>query len=126
MAKHTDGNYISREAGEALTSAQYHIVKLSSGKVVKAAAGTDVSIGVVTNAPASGDTASVFVRSANGTGKVLAGGSITEGAKITADSSGHAVVTTTDKDEVLGIALEAADSGDIFEFMPSNSTLSHA
>lgn len=99
------------------------IVKLSAGKVVAATAGTDVSIGVLTSDVKSGQTADVRLRSAEGTVKVLAGGTIAAGEKVTATTAGKALKTTTAGNEVLGVALEAAVSGDLFEVMPSNSQL---
>lgn len=46
--------------------------------------------------------------------KVKAGGAITAGARITSDGNGKGVATTTDKENVAGVAFENADSGDEF------------
>lgn len=46
--------------------------------------------------------------------KVKAGGTITAGAKITANASGLGIVTTTDTNNYAGIAWENAASGDEF------------
>jgi len=46
--------------------------------------------------------------------KVKASGSITAGDKITASTAGVAIVTTTDKQNYDGIAMENAASGDLF------------
>lgn len=114
--------------GADLSAKQFYIVKLdSSGHVILSALATDAFIGVLENAPKSGvttDEVSVVLRSAQGTSKVIAGGTITAGAWITSDTAGKAVVTTTNKDQLLGMALVAAATGDIFEFMPCLGTLS--
>lgn len=100
------------------------IVKLSADKVVVATAGTDVAIGVTVGTAKNGQTANIRLRSAQGTTVVLAGGTIAKGDKLTATTGGKAVKVTTAGHEVVGVALEAAASGDLFEMMPSNSTLS--
>jgi len=123
MAREVEGNIASREAGEDLSSSQYYIVKLSSGTVVKSSAATDKHLGVVRNKPTSGATASIFLRSAAGTGKVKAGGTISAGQKITSDANGKAVVSTSNGDEIIGMAVEDAVLNDVFEFMPSTSQL---
>lgn len=97
------------------------IVKLSSGKVVIATAGTDKSIGVTENSAAAGETASIRLRSAQGTIKVVAGGTIAVGDAVTATTAGKALVTTTAGDQILGYALEAGASGDFVEVMPSTA-----
>lgn len=120
MATTQPGGRITKfEAAADLSAKQWYIVKAASATTVNlASAATDVLLGVLENAPVSGDTAVVVGRHSNETCKVIAGGSITLGAKITSDGNGKAVVTTTTGNQVLGIALEAADANDIFEFMP--------
>lgn len=121
MATHTEGNYLSRAAGADLSAKQYYIVKTdASGNIVLAAAGTDKILGVLNNAPKNTDTADVAVISGNGTGKVIAGGSIAKDAYLTSDASGKAVATTTGGDIVFGRALAAASSGDVFEYLKLN------
>lgn len=46
--------------------------------------------------------------------KVKSGGAISAGDRITSDSAGKGVATTTDKQHYAGIAIENAASGDIF------------
>lgn len=50
---------LSWEAGEDLTNDQYRIVTLASGKVQRPDASSDIPLGVLQNAPASGEAASV-------------------------------------------------------------------
>ncbi len=62
MAYEIPGLTISLPAGGSLTSSQYKFVKLnSSGQVIDIAANTDIPIGILQNAPASGDMAVVMV-----------------------------------------------------------------
>lgn len=96
----------------------FQIVKLdSNGKVTKSTAATDKHIGVIMNCPAAGDTADVLAINNEGTGKVQAGGNIAIGDYLTADSSGHAVATTTSGDIIIGQATMAAASTDLVEYI---------
>lgn len=52
-----------------------------------------------------------------GVAKIEAGGSITKGVYVKADADGNAVATTTDRDDAIGIALNAADDGDIISVL---------
>lgn len=100
-------------ASEDLSSHQFGIVQLdASGTLEKGEGATDLLVGVLQNTPESGQAATYRF---GGTSKVIAGGAVTIGAYVTADSSGHAVATTTNGNVIIGRALEAADDGDIFE-----------
>jgi hypothetical protein len=104
-------------AAADLSAKQFYIVKLdsSSNGIALSAAATDVHIGVLQNTPASGEAATVRFL---GTSKVVAGAAITKGAYVAADSAGKAAATTTDKDNSIGVALEAAAAdGDIIEVL---------
>lgn len=80
-------------AGADLSAAQYKFVKLnSSGQAVLCAAATDVPIGVLQNAPISGQEAEVLI--VGGT-KIVAGAAITLPNAIGTDSSGKAVALAT-------------------------------
>lgn len=93
------------------------IVKLGAadGAVLQATASTETLIGVSTEvASASGERCDVILA---GVANVIAGGSITRGALVTADSAGKAVTigsTAGTNYGVIGIALISASSGDIF------------
>jgi hypothetical protein len=81
-------------------------------KVVQGAAATDKLIGVSDNlGGASGDTIDVIL---DGVALVKAGGTIAFGDLITSDATGQGVVTTTASNRVIGVAMEAAVSGDLF------------
>ncbi len=108
----------------SLATKQFYIVKQhTDGTLILAAAATDKIVGVVQNKPGIGLAAVVRI---GGTTKVVAGGTIAVGAWVTADSSGLAVATTTDKDVVLGKYLgnAAAATGQIIEVQIGIFTLS--
>lgn len=106
-------------AGADLSSAQYTFVKLdSAGAVVQCSAVTDIPLGVLQNAPASGDVADVLV--VGGT-KVKAGAAITAAnlntTCLSTSAAGLAVAKTLGTDttnHVVGRPLNASGaSGDI-------------
>lgn len=93
--------------------------------VIVAAAATDTPIGVSAQniTAASGDRIDVVL---DGVYEVKAGGTITRGSKICADASGQGVVAAPaagTNNGVVGIALEAAASGDLFACVILPSTL---
>lgn len=78
-----------------------------------AGAATDPLAGVTTEiASADGERVDIIH---GGSAQVIAGGTITAGAQLTSDASGHAIVTTTAGNRVIGVARQAASSGDVFE-----------
>lgn len=97
-------------------------VKFASGLIVAAADANDAIIGVLDVAHDAGQDANVRLRSGSGSAVGLAGGAITQGAKVTANADGELIATTTARDEVVGIALEAAADGDLFELMLTTGT----
>ena len=106
---------ITFKAAEDLTDYQYHFVKLDSdGKVEHCTASTDVIVGILMNAPDAEDKAAQ-VR-VLGTGKLVMSGTCDEGNFITASdqaaSYSEGLATTTAKDVVGGIALEASLAAD--------------
>lgn len=114
----------SKPADADLSAKQFYIAKVTSTGVDLAGAATNALCGVIQNTPKSGEQADIRFL---GTSKVVASGSISAGAWVTADSSGKATATTTDKDFVIGQALEAAGAdGDIIEIRLCLFTLSHA
>ena len=120
MSATSENGRLSRAAGASLTAQQYTFMKLdSAGAFVRCTAATDLIAGILENAPASGDTAVVILRNAADTAKLSLGtGGATIGAKLTSDSTGKGVITTTGADQVGAIALEAGDASDIIEVMP--------
>jgi len=98
-------------------------VKFSSGLIVAATAGTDAIIGVIDTPNDAGQEAQVRLRSASGTAVGRAGGNIAVGDYVTATTAGELIATTTDGDQVVGIALETAVNDGFFEFMPTASRI---
>lgn len=96
-------------------------VKLSSGTVIAATAGTDLTIGVVNNIAYANGQIDVHLRSANGTICALAGGTIAVGDAVTATTAGVVITTTTAGNQILGYALEAATTGKFVELLPSTA-----
>lgn len=89
-------------------------MKLSAdGTVALASAATDILVGTQLGEAKADEGVSVV---ASGTSKAIAGGTITRGQWLTADSAGKLISTTTTGNYVIGMALEAADAADIFEY----------
>lgn len=86
---------ITLVAGADLSAAQYKFVKISSGQAVVCAAATDIPIGVLQNAPTSGQEAEVCV--VGGT-KIVGSASISAGALVGTTSAGKAVALTPGTD----------------------------
>ena len=112
MASGVGGEYTtlpSIVATGSLATSQYKIVKFGStaGTVKVGAAGTDNCIGVLQNDPASGEAALVAVA---GVCRVLAEASVSAGDLCASSSTGRAKATTTQGDNVVGIAAEASSS----------------
>lgn len=102
-------------AGADLSAKQYTFVKInSSGEAVAAAAATDIPVGVLQNAPTSGQEAEVLI--VGGT-KIVAGAAIGDGAQIGTTSAGKAAAlvagTDTTKYVVGTLLTESAADGNI-------------
>src|SRR5215217_2680737 len=105
----------SAVAGEDLTAKQFYIVQLdATGKIEVAEGATDLVVGVLQNAPYTGEQATYRF---GGTTKVISAGTIAIGALVTTDASGMAVTTTTEGDIIIGrhIGTAAAAANDIIE-----------
>lgn len=126
MSRESNLVEISAAAGADLSASQYLFCEISAADTVTVCnAAGEAAVGVLTNNPTSGQTASVAV---GGVVKVKAGAAIAAGARVATDANGKAktaVVTTADASGasataalsgsfVMGIALEAAAAdGDI-------------
>ena len=125
MAKITEGRRHAFVAGAGLTAAQYRVVRQDTdGSVVLATTATAKAIGILINQPAAGDTATVTLRNAQGTEKVVLGsGGCAVGDKLTPTTGGAVIVTTSANNEVIGFALEAGNAGDIVEILVTDRTV---
>ena len=107
---------VTRVAGADLSALQYTFVKQnSSGQVIAVAAATDIPLGVLQNAPTSGQEAEVLV---TGGTKLKAGATITLGTHfiLGTTSAGAATPLAAGTDTtkyILGAPLATAASGDI-------------
>lgn len=95
----------------------------ANGTVTPATAATDAIIGVTNGKAYADKIANVRLRSAEGTVKVLLGGTVNAGDRVTSNGSGQAITTTTAGNEVVGIAVEGGVAGDLVEVMPSTATV---
>lgn len=125
MAQMTDGKRRTFKAGAGLTASQYTYVKQDvDGTVILATAATDKVVGILVNHPAAGDNANVTLLTGQGTEKITLGaGGCAIGDYLTATAAGAAIVTTTNKDKVIGQALQAGNAGDIVEALITNFIL---
>ncbi len=99
---------VSLVAGADLSTKQYTFVKLnSSGQAIAIAAITDIPVGVLQNAPTSGQEAEVLV---SGGTKLVAGEAITLPAFLSVTSAGKAdkIAVSDTTQYVVGQALTAA------------------
>lgn len=107
---------LSCDANADLSALTYRIMKFVTGpKLDKATAATDKFAGVLQNKPKIGEAAAY--RSV-GTSKVVVDGTtpIAVGDRITSDANGKGIKTTTDTDNTIGTAMEAASAdGSIIE-----------
>lgn len=105
----------------SVTNPVFLAVKLNaSGQIVPATTATDVSIGVLYEAPKVGQNGNVRLRSAGGTSNIACGATVNAGDKVTIDSTSRAITTTTTGNELQGIALEGGVVGQVIEILPIN------
>lgn len=111
MAWTIPGFTFTRVAGADLSALQYYYVKLSTtDTVVVCAAATDVPIGILQNAPTSGQEAVIM---ATGISKVNSNAALSIGNLIgtAADGQADAKTAGTDTTEyVVGVVLEASSA----------------
>lgn len=89
------GKPITIVAGADLSALQWYLVKLnSSGLAVPITAITDIPFGVLQNAPASGENASIIPIS-GGLSRVALGATLTPGALISPSATGLAVAAVS-------------------------------
>ena len=109
MAWTIPGFSFTRVAGADLSSSQYYYVKLSTtDTVIACAAATDVPIGILQNAPTSGQEATIMV---TGISKVSSNAALSIGNLIGTSGDGQADAKTAGSDTteyVVGVVLEAS------------------
>jgi hypothetical protein len=123
MAQYTEFRERSFKAGADLSAKQYWAVKIDTTTqnqvLLASGSGDDTNagcIGILKNAPKSGEVANVVMFGSEGTMKVIAFGAISLGAEVAIEESDGRFSTAESGDFVCGIALEAAAAqGDIIE-----------
>lgn len=111
-----DSNVIkeSFKAGADLSAKRLYLVKLNSdGEAILSAAGTDRSLGPIYEPEEENKAVAVAI---GGCPKVLIGGTVGEGDRLTSDGSGKAITTTTSGNYVFGEAMEEGADGDVIQF----------
>ena len=96
-------------------------VYLSAENTVTRCGANAKAIGIMVNNPNTNEAAEVIVL---GTAPMKAGTAITLNDWIKTDTIGEADVADTDKDKVIGLALQGASDGDIFEVLLLHSLAS--
>lgn len=101
-----------KTAGDYSSTGQYLFVKLSADNTVtKCDTKGETAVGVLKTATSSGKVAEVFM--APGGALVECGESISRNEQITTNASGQAINPDDSGQEILAVALEAGDSGDV-------------
>lgn len=115
MASETAVQSITIPAAADLSAQQYRCMTVDSNGRAAVANATALVVGILQNEPtALGQAATVAYA---GVSKAKAGGSITAGARVTADASGNVIAAATAGDAVIGVALQGAASGDIVQVL---------
>ena len=113
----------SYEAAEDLSNDQYRIVVLASGKVRRPDGATEVGLGVLQNAPASGEAASVMLI---GKSKIVFGETVAENEWIKleyvgADDAGKGMDADVALDLAMGRCIVGGDQDDVGEILLSGA-----
>jgi len=113
---------LSFKAGAAVTINALVKLNTTADEVIVTSAITQVVIGVALNAAAAGESVAVQT---HGIAKCVAGASISLGAQVMPEASGAGDVVTAAGATAIscGIALAAADEGDIFPVLLSSGTV---
>jgi hypothetical protein len=100
---------VTLPAAADLSASQHRIVTIDANGAASLATATSLGIGVLQNKPVAAQAASVAY---SGVTKVVAGGTIAAGARVTSDANAAAIAATTGGDSVIGLALASAVAGD--------------
>lgn len=115
MSVYGKHNSVTIVAGVDLRAQQYKIITIA-GTICQEA---DTAAGVLMSKPDNGQHASIAV---DGNMKAYAAASIAAGARITCAVSGYLVTVGSGDGAGVGKALEAANSGDLFNFLGDFAT----
>jgi Uncharacterized conserved protein (DUF2190) len=116
---YNEGRERTFKSSADLRTKQYFAVALDTAnqnQVVLANAQTLPTIGIVKNAPNTGDEATVVMSNGQGSISAIAGAEVNIGAYVTPDAAGKLIATTTAGDYVVGRAITyASGDGKTFE-----------
>jgi len=104
----------AERAGADLSAKVFYLAKMGTdGRIVLAAAGTDVVLGPIREGATENNPVTVQF---SAVGKCIAGGTITAGDKLVSDGNGKAIAGSAGN-YFFGIAAMAADADEIFSFL---------
>lgn len=105
---------ISVPASADLSASQFRFLQVNSSGQAALAGATGIAVGVLQNKPpAAGRPATMGY---TGVSKVIAGGTVAAGARVTSDANSAAITATTG-DSVAGLALTGGVSGDLISVL---------
>lgn len=112
MASHSDPRVLSFKAGADLSAKQHRFVKFGSTDelVVSASGAAEVVMGILGNAPASGEIAEVYLP--GGGAKLKLAGTVARGAYIATNATGEGVAAVAGE-KYGAMAMESGVSGDV-------------
>jgi hypothetical protein len=111
MASTKNWGSIALNAAADLTGKLFYLAKIDgSGNGALASAATDSVVGVIVEEAVQDKPITVQVM---GIAKVVAGGTITAGNRLTSDGNGKAIATSSAGNRTFGIAMASAVAGDI-------------
>lgn len=113
MALENQVRSLTLVAAADLSASQYRLIQVDSAGKAALAGATGIVVGALQNKPASGQSAAVGF---HGVSKVVAGGTVAAGARVTSDANSAAITATTG-DSVAGIAITAGVSGDLISVL---------
>jgi hypothetical protein len=124
MALQEQVRSLSLPANADLSASQFCFVAVnSSGKLILPATAGDDCIGVLQDKPDAADRiGEVGMLNMSGRLKVKAGATLAPGAKVQANTSGHAIAAASG-DHVLGTVIVGGDSGELIEILPGSRML---
>lgn len=121
MASFTPRNYITgAKAGEDLSAltndTKYIALQLDTdGDVITSAAGEQVCIGILQNAPENNKAAEIA--SAGGGSLAIAAGTIAAGNFLKTDANGHLLAMSAETANAVAVAMDSAVDNDVFEVL---------
>lgn len=119
MAKYIEERELSRATTVDLTGKAGYAIAIdtaNANQVTLANAQTLPIIGILLTEGKANDVVTTIMGQ-EGTARVIYGGTVAIGDKLTADANGKLITTTTAGDQVIAIALEAGSAGEYHEAM---------